>query len=390
MMENFKDFFYYNRRERTGVIVLLIVVISLFIFPHLYALWQPPSIQDFTTFEEDIAAFEEGLSQQKKSSKKYYNNYSKQGSKHSQQKNKKKKVVLKPTTFDPNTVSQEQLQQMQLPQYTIKSIINYRKKGGQFPHKESLQKIYTLSDEHYQQLLPYIDLPPKPEEKATQQDIPKELPKPFAFDPNTASPETLEKLGLPTRTIRSIVNYREKGGQFREASDFKKIYTLSDEHYQHLKEHVNIAAAEIAQTTEAPAKSYQNIDINTATHQDWQQFRGIGPSFARRIIKFRNALGGYIRLQQVQEVYGLPDSVFQYIRPYLVCDNPQIQKININQASLDQLKQHPYLRWSHAKAIIAYRTEKGKIDDIDYLQILEAFDDNKGTFQKIRPYLVLE
>lgn len=394
-MNRLKDFFYYSRTERNGTITLIIIVSLLLLLPYTYTYFvaAEPSL-DFSPWKADIAAFEDGLSQ-----KALANN--------SAQKNTRKwntgavrgekvaEVVLKPQKFNPNTASATDLEAMGLPVKTIKSILNYRAKGGQFRDKESLEKIYTLSQEHYQQLYPFIDLDSRAEKIAQKTNIepspPKALPEAFDFDPNTATGETFEALGLASNTIRSILNYREKGGQFRKTEDFQKIYTLPDSVYQHLKTHIKIIQKPNYPAKKTyPPKTYRKIDINTASLEDFQQFRGIGPSYAKRILKMRESLGGFLDVQQVGELYKLPDSTFQVMLPYLECAPVPVDKININTATVDELKAHPYLRWFHAKAIIKYRETQGLWKSVDLVQILTEFDDGKGTFQKIKPYLTVD
>jgi competence protein ComEA len=217
----------------------------------------------------------------------------------------------------------------------------------------------------------------------------------FDFDPNKASKEELMQLGLSSRTAQSILNYRSKGGEFRVKTDLAKIYTLSTEDYEALEGYIllpdSIARRRIASEPD-PAqpkpKTIQIIDINQATADDFQQLRGIGPSFSKRIVKYRNALGGFINVDQIGEVYGLPDSTFLAIRSRLRCD-AKIKKLNLNTATAEELKSHPYLRWKHANAIVRYRKENGPFTDPEILRTFFEFDDGYGTYWKIEPYLSL-
>ncbi|MDC0230502.1 helix-hairpin-helix domain-containing protein [Aureispira] len=386
-MNKLKDFLYYTKSERNAVLILLFIIIALFIFPFLKSFFSVDQVVDFTEWEQDVIAFEKALTQISTENR-FYRSYEYHNSR---QKAASESRNLDPFIFDPNNVTITELKKMGLPQNTIRSIINYRSKGGQFRTKETLKKIYTLSEEHFQQLLPFIEI-----EKKTKwhnnlkkgEAIGKPLPIPFDFDPNTASAETFEELGLAPNTIRSIVNYRSKGGQFRIKEDFKKIYTLPDSIYKHIYSHIHIVELpEFKYKNSYKKKSCYNIDINTASSDDFQQFTGIGPSYANRILKLKDALGGFVSIDQISELYKLPDSTFQLMRPYLFCDSPLIRKININIATVEELKAHPYLRWFHAKAIVKYRETEGYWKSVELLQILTEFDDAKGTYERIRPYL---
>lgn len=391
-MNYLKDFFYYTRTERNGIIVLLGLLFVVFVLPYTFSVFGKEQKIDFETWEKDVQAFEDGLSEQKIAAKQIQKQKRVKWNMNATRGDKRPVTKLNPIKFDPNTVTPMDLEAMNLPERTIKSILNYRAKGGKFRTREALKKIYTLSNEHYKQLYPFIQLKSEKNLSEEEQEIvAKEslpLPPAFAFDPNTATVENLEALGLASNTIRSIVNYRNKGGVFKKKEDFKKIYTLPDSVYQHLFEHIQITEQPTYTAKSAyQPKSYQKIDINSATAEDFQQFKGIGPSYAKRILKMKEGLGGFISVQQIGELYKLPDSTFQLMLPYLECAPTTVQQLNVNTATLDELKAHPYLRWFHAKAIIHYRETEGKWKSIDLLQILTEFDDGKGTFEKVKPYL---
>ena len=223
-----------------------------------------------------------------------------------------------------------------------------------------------------------------------------EMVEPFPFDPNTASEMELLSLGLSKRTVRSIINYREKGGQYRIKADFGKIYTLELADFARLEPFLQLPdtlarkqyAAKGYEPREAAAPTI--LDVNKSSAEDFQKLRGIGPSFAKRIVKYRDALGGFAKLEQLGEVYGLPDSTFLKISPYLTCSRPNLQKLNINTATAEELKSHPYLRWRHANAIVNYRERNGDFTKVEMLRTLFEFDDAEGTYWKVKDYLTTQ
>ncbi len=217
----------------------------------------------------------------------------------------------------------------------------------------------------------------------------------FNFDPNTISAEGWKKLGLRDKTIATILNFRNKGGKFREADDIKKIWGLFPDEAERLLPYVQIVA------TTAPA--YQNsqasyntpkyvptvvsVEINTADSTGFIALPGIGSKLSNRIINFRNKLGGFYDVEQVKETFGLPDSVFQKIKPMLQVGG-EVQKININIATLEELKLHPYIKYHLANALVQYRLQHGNyksVEDIRKIMIL-----TEENFQKVKPYLVVE
>jgi competence ComEA-like helix-hairpin-helix protein len=102
-------------------------------------------------------------------------------------------------------------------------------------------------------------------------------------------------------------------------------------------------------------------------------------------VSFRDKLGGFYSVDQVGETFALPDSTFQKIRQYLKIETISIKKININTATIDELKGHPYIRWSIANPIIAYRNEHGAFSKPEDLKKIVAVTDE--LFNKIAPYL---
>lgn len=125
--------------------------------------------------------------------------------------------------------------------------------------------------------------------------------------------------------------------------------------------------------------------LNLADSAGWEHLPGIGPVLASRIVKYRDRLGGFHSPEQLREVYGIEDSVIERIIPLVQTGNEQLNKIDINQISLDELRRHPYLKWEFAKAIIRYREAHGKFQNAD--QLKEIWNLPIEVLEKIRPYL---
>ena len=137
--------------------------------------------------------------------------------------------------------------------------------------------------------------------------------------------------------------------------------------------------------TQYPKKSL-SFELNTADSLDLVQLYNIGPVVARRILKYRSLLGGYVRKEQLREVYGIDSARYNDIAPHLTVDPSRITPIDINTADIDRLKRHPYLDYYQAKAIIRLREEKGAyagVRDILNIPIIDS-----ETFTRIEPYLI--
>lgn len=216
----------------------------------------------------------------------------------------------------------------------------------------------------------------------------------FPFDPNSLGAEGWAQLGLPLKAIRTISNYRNKGGRFYKKEDLRKIWSLPPGFYEWVEPFIHIAVKEKPPDFEPTEKEgfrrapVRPVDINRSDTAAWIALPGIGNTLALRILRFRDRLGGFYSTEQVAETYGLPDSTFQKLRPLLQVDPDQIKKININTATKEELKAHPYLRWNLANAIVEYRNQHGLFKDLSELKQIVLVDEN--VFNKIRHYLILE
>lgn len=221
----------------------------------------------------------------------------------------------------------------------------------------------------------------------------------FYFDPNTLSFEGWEKLGIREKTIHTIQNYLSKGGRFREKEDLQKIYGLYKDQYERLAPYIVIENPEQSSSNlfpnekeEQPEKKkefrrYSIIEINTADTNAFISLPGIGSKLASRIVNFREKLGGFYSIDQISEIYGLPDSTFQKIKQFLKIEGTVLKQININTATLDELRSHPYIKYQLANPIIAYRDQHGAFTKIE--DIKKVFVITDDIYYKIAPYLTL-
>ncbi|HVG39967.1 MAG TPA: helix-hairpin-helix domain-containing protein [Chitinophagaceae bacterium] len=220
----------------------------------------------------------------------------------------------------------------------------------------------------------------------------------FKFDPNTLPLVGWKQLGLSDKTIKTINNYRTKGGKFYKPEDLQKIWGLPQGFYERVEEYIQIDLPKsdnrfTSNYTTAPKyerkeRSIAVVNINNADTAAFIALPGIGAKLALRITAFRDKLGGFYSVDQIKETYGLPDSTFQKIKPYLNADASGIKKFNINTATKDELKVHPYIRWNLANAIVEYRNQHGKFTNLNDLKNIVVIDE--ATFAKISPYLTIQ
>lgn len=215
---------------------------------------------------------------------------------------------------------------------------------------------------------------------------------PFQFDPNKLPSEQWSKLGLKDWQIKVIKKYEAKGGKFYKKEDLKKMFCISPSEYDILEPFINITEKKTEypeRKTEAKAtKEKILIELNTADSVSLLSLYGIGPSFAKRIIKYRNLLGGFYSKTQLLEVYGFDQDRLDKIDAYCNVNAESIKKININLIRTDELKKHPYFDYYTAKAIVDQRIILGRYTSIQQIKGLPLIHDE--LYNKIKNYLVTE
>ena len=224
----------------------------------------------------------------------------------------------------------------------------------------------------------------------------------FYFDPNSLTIAEWQRLGIRDKTISTIQNYLSKGGKFRNPEDLQRIYGLFPNEFERISPFIKIEKKgetnNIKDFTDKPsfektvAKTYtprySAVDINSADTTSLIALPGIGSKLAMRIINFRDKLGGFYSVHQVSETFGLPDSAFQKLKQYLKLENTTLKKININIASVDDFKIHPYIRYNLANIIVAYRNAHGPFENIESIKKVMAVTDE--IYVKIAPYLITQ
>lgn len=220
----------------------------------------------------------------------------------------------------------------------------------------------------------------------------------FAFDPNTADSTQLLRLGLRPFIVRNIYKYRAKGGRFRKPEDFARMYGLGKEEYKSLEPYIRIssdyqpASSLISETEKSstpkdslryPVKLSvgEHIALNTADTTTLKRVPGIGSGYARAIVNYRNRLGGYVDVNQLLDIKGIPSEALQYI----VLGNNDVKKLDVNHLSLNQLKQHPYLNFYQARALVESRRLHGPLRSAADLRLISDF--TEADIKRLIPYL---
>lgn len=349
MQPSESNYWHFSRRERRAVWLLLVLIVLVWVTPLFYpSLPQREATVDIETLQRELVAWQPDHSTEAT------------------------EIIY--TAFDPNTLDRAGWQRLGIPERTINTILNYRAKGGKFSTAQDLGRIYNLSSEDHQRLIPYIKIAEVPKAAKVKTSAQTEALNLFPFDPNLASREELIQLGFPSRAAENLLRYRSKGGYLARPTDLQKIYALPAHLYEQLLPFVRIedkaAATDTAYLADPPLPVNTSeakaavpslpviIHINQATAAEWQLLRGIGPVLSQRIVRFRDKLGGFYGVEQLAETYGLPDSTFQRIRAQLK-EGPLLRYVYINSATEADLQAHPYISRQQARVIVAYRREHG-------------------------------
>jgi competence ComEA-like helix-hairpin-helix protein len=216
------------------------------------------------------------------------------------------------------------------------------------------------------------------------------------FDPNTADSSTLVHLGLKPWQAKNILKYRAAGGRYRKAEDIKKLYGMTDSMYHALEPYICIAVVDTVDSVKLDTmrvdtfprwksdKKDTVLNIRTADTTELKMIRGIGSYRARQIVRYREQLGGFARVEQVLEAKGMEHMADSVLNSF-VLDSVVIDSLNINRISVQRLSKHPYLRFEQAKAIYELRRKYVRLDSIEQLYELDCL--SPETIQKITPYL---
>ena len=230
-----------------------------------------------------------------------------------------------------------------------------------------------------------------------------ESPKPerFPFDPNTADSTQLLRLGLQPWQVRNIYRYRSKGGIYRKKEDFARLYGLTVKQYRELEPYIRISsdylpAASLVGGRERPEREHyerdtvrfpvkiqenEHIVLNTADTSQLKKVPGIGSYYAKEIVRHGQWLGGYVSVDQLDEIEDFPKEA----KKFFVIQNAHPKKLNVNKLSLTQLRRHPYINYYMAKAITDYRRLHGPLTSLDDLRFSNDFPPE--VIERLKPYI---
>lgn len=208
----------------------------------------------------------------------------------------------------------------------------------------------------------------------------------FYFNPNTLADKGWLVLGLPSTKLSVLRNFQKSGAIFKTKTDLKNCFAITDEFYEKVEIYISIPEIKKAETPIIKTKkTKQIVELNQADSLLLISINGVGPFYAKQILKYRKELGGFRNYVQLTEIWGLENLEIQKLKQQTSIDTLHIRNVNVNTIELEQLKLHPYLNYKQAKMILNYR--KQHVDFKQVKDICKIKPISPELFRKIAPYL---
>ena len=218
------------------------------------------------------------------------------------------------------------------------------------------------------------------------------------FDPNTVDSMTLLHLGFKPWQAKNMLKYRAKGGRYRKKEDMKKLYGMTDSMYIALEPYICIQQDSIViDSTKMDTvhldslpkwrsiKKDTILNLRTADTTELKLIRGIGSYRAKMIVRYREQLGGYVRVEQILEARGMDKVIADSILSHFYIDSVVVNKMPVNKMRPEVLQRHPYLNFEQAKAIYEYRRKHIRIKSAEELKKIKGL--SPTDIEKISIYL---
>lgn len=319
MQNPFKDFFYFSRGERRGILVLVAGIVFIVLLGYIYPYWRERQPLPTEAAERQAVASAEyksfiaSVQQKEQRRERKFTAYSKYS--------KKEVTVATLAPFNPNTADSITLCKLGLPGWMAKNILHYRNRGGKFRKAEDFRKIYGLTEKQYGTLLPYIYIAPEDTARMTTR----------LYNPPSAADSTL----MPETIV-----YKYTAGTI--------------------------------------------VDLNLADTTELKRIPGISSGIARLIAGYRQRLGGFYSIEQLQEI----NLDYRQLLLWFRIDSTAIRPINLNRAGIERLRNHPYINFYQAKVFVEYRKKKGIIHNLKPFSLYEEFTEE--DLERIGHYVCFE
>ena len=304
-----RDYFTFNKRERNGLLVLLLIMVLITLWPTVYTAYDKGDLEKVPVVQLTL----DSLKPEDKKSM-FDKSYSDTPltaleAEYSSESNAANPTEIILFSFDPNTLDADGWRRLGIPEKNIRTILKYKDKGGKFYKKEDLKKIYGLRESDYNRLEPYISFPQKPifenaEKKETERKV-ENIRTPLEL--NTADSMALLALnGIGPALTSRIIKYRNKLGGYVMVEQLREVYGLLPESFEQVKGQLQVDASKV-----------KKLNINTVTTNELKQHPYFRNPLAAMVISYRDQHGSFAQPQDLKNIELINDSVYQKIVPYL-------------------------------------------------------------------------
>ena len=284
MRDFLRQFLLYSRSERRAVVALVVLIVITLIIPGVYRFYIVKPNRAFidNTIVKDLAVRNDSPADTNASNTRATNTR-----------------ASGLFYFDPNTISINEWKKLGLTEKQASSIEKYKTKGGRFKSADDLRRMYVLSDEMKDRLVPYVKI------NGVNNNLTAKGT--YSIEINTADSSAFEALyGIGPVLSSRIIKYRKSLGGFSSIDQIADVHGLSDSTFQLIRSHLTANPTLIIR-----------IDVNSADYEVLQKHPYIRAKIAHAIIGYRSVNGKFENLEQIRTLKPINDEIYKKLQPYL-------------------------------------------------------------------------
>ncbi|MCK5856222.1 MAG: helix-hairpin-helix domain-containing protein [Bacteroidales bacterium] len=297
MQQSFKEAFTFNKAERRGIFILLLLAFLL-LFYNVFGPFNIDFIAKDTNFEYQLGVFL--TTKEKEELKKQTALLQKQIA----SKTRPKKRKINPHPFDPNVMTHKQWLELGLSEKQAKTIEKYKRKGGSFREPEDFRKIYCISEEEYEQLSPFIIINILEYEDEPMEDIS------FLLSINEVNIDEIQCVkGIGPAFAKRIVNYRKLLGGYTNLNQLYEVYGMDTIRY-----------LQISPFFEINTDSIRRLSLKSSSYSQLIRHPYLSKDIAYEITNYRKMHGDFNKLEDLKKISIINDTLYQKIYLYFALD----------------------------------------------------------------------
>ncbi|OIQ21052.1 MAG: hypothetical protein BM557_04665 [Flavobacterium sp. MedPE-SWcel] len=282
--------------------------------------------------------------------------------------------------FNPNYISDYKAKLIGLSKQELSRIRKFRETNKYVNSAKEFQEVTKVSDSLLKTIEPYFKFPDWVVEKQRKNGEKIEI---YPFNPNYISDYKATLIGLSKQELARIRKFRKTNKYVNSAKEFQEVTKVSDsllktiEPYFKFPNWVNERNAR-NKANKVSSTSTTIIDINKATAKELITVHGIGPAYAKRILKRRSQLGAFVNINQIDDFTAFsPRAKKELKEGFAIKNKPKVKRINVNTASIDELSSFVYFNKQIARSIVVKRDSKGRINSVEELTKINGFPTQK-------------